>query len=207
MGGNCCDYCWSGRRCEKKSPAACVVPSVSGWDGAANGLFTESNTRKFMVHVTPGITGKVTTPEYIHQVLCKALASGVTHRYPTTTAGTRVVAEASLAVANSSFRWRASTQYAALPMELKSEENMQSFLNRLKTHTIETIDIWNLKEKFKSSSWDKSDTVCIFMYSYVLYTWGNKLLLLLSPLFQCPGPGLSIPILVQGNHTYILFFT
>ena len=81
------------------------------------------------------------TPEYIHQVLCKALASGVTHRYPTTTAGTRVVAEASLAVANSSFRWRASTQYAALPMELKSEENMQSFLNRLKTHTIETIDI------------------------------------------------------------------
>ena len=34
-------------------------PSVSGWDGAANGLFTESNTRKFMVHVTPGITEKV----------------------------------------------------------------------------------------------------------------------------------------------------
>ena len=81
------------------------------------------------------------TPEYIHQVLCKALASGVKHRYPTRTAGTRVVAEASLAVANSSFRWRASTQYAALPRELKSDENMESFLNRLKTHTIETIDI------------------------------------------------------------------
>ena len=81
------------------------------------------------------------TPEYIHQVLCKALSSGVKHRYPTRTAGTRVVAEASLAVANSSFRWRASTQYAALPMELKSDENMQSFLNKLKTHTIETIDI------------------------------------------------------------------
>ena len=37
-------------------------------------------------------------------------------------------------------------------MELKSDENMQSFLNRLKTHTIETIDIGNLKEKFKSKS-------------------------------------------------------
>ena len=36
-------------------------------------------------------------------------------------------------------------------MELKSDEDMQSFLNRLKTHTIETIDIGNLKENLKES--------------------------------------------------------
>ena len=32
------------------------------------------------------------TPEYLHTVLCKALASGVKHRYPTRTAGTRAQA-------------------------------------------------------------------------------------------------------------------
>ena len=46
----------SGR--EKKSPVRVSRPSVSGGDGAANGLFTLSNTRKFMVHVTPRITEK-----------------------------------------------------------------------------------------------------------------------------------------------------
>ena len=81
------------------------------------------------------------TPEYIHQVLCKALSSGVKHRYPTRTASTRVVAEASLAVANTSFRWRASTQYAALPAELKDEQSIQTFLSKLKRHTVENIDI------------------------------------------------------------------
>ena len=63
------------------------------------------------------------------------------HRYPTRTAGTRVVAEASLAVANTSFRWRASSQYAALPAELKAEQSIQSFLSKLKRHTLENIDI------------------------------------------------------------------
>ena len=81
------------------------------------------------------------TPEYIHQVLCKALESGVRHRYPTRAAGTRVVKEASLQVANTSFRWRASSQYAALPADLKAEQSIQAFLKRLKKHTIENISI------------------------------------------------------------------
>ena len=81
------------------------------------------------------------TPEYIHQVLCKALTSGVKHRYPTRAAGTRVVKEASLKVANTSFRWRASSQYAALPVDLKAEQSIQAFLKRLKKHTIENISI------------------------------------------------------------------
>ena len=70
------------------------------------------------------------------------------------------------------------SQYPAVnKYTLKAWFNIEEYV--YSTSTIETIDIWNLKEKFKSSSWDKSDTVCIFMYSYVLYTWGNKLLLLL----------------------------
>ena len=81
------------------------------------------------------------TPEYLHKVLCKALSSGVQHRYPTSTAGTRQVAEARLAVANSSFRWRASTQYAALPANLKTEQSMQSFLNGLRMYTMENVNI------------------------------------------------------------------
>ena len=48
----------------------------------------------------------------------------------------------------------------ALPMELKSDEDMQSFLNRLKTHTIETIDIGNLKENLKESRyWTKESII------------------------------------------------
>ena len=81
------------------------------------------------------------TPEYLHGVLCKALSSGVQHRYPTSKAGTRMVAEARLTLANSSFRWRAATQYAALPGNLKTEQCIKSFLNGLRRHTIENLDI------------------------------------------------------------------
>ena len=65
--------------------------------------------------------------------------SGVKHRYPTRTANKRVVAEASLAVANTSFRWRASTQFAALPEDIKSEQNTKLFLNKLKRFTLENV--------------------------------------------------------------------
>ena len=71
------------------------------------------------------------TPEYLHSVLCQALSSGVKHRYPTRTANTRVVAEARLKAANTSFRWRASKQYAELPTNLKTEQSIQSFLSGL----------------------------------------------------------------------------
>ena len=60
----------SGR--EKKSPVRVSRPSVSGGDGAANGLFTLSNTRKFMVHVTPRITEKKATTSLLPHLL-KAL--------------------------------------------------------------------------------------------------------------------------------------
>ena len=72
-------------------------------------------------------------------LLLKALTSGVKHRYPTRTANKRVVAEASLAVANTSFRWRASTQFAALPEDIKSEQNTKLFLNKLKRFTLENV--------------------------------------------------------------------
>ena len=81
------------------------------------------------------------TPEYLCNVLCKALESGVKHRYPTRTAGSRMVAEAKLKIANTSFRWRASKQYAELPMELKTEQNTKAFLNKLRKHTIDSVDI------------------------------------------------------------------
>ena len=81
------------------------------------------------------------TPEYLHSVLCQALSSGVKHRYPTRTANTRVVAEARLKAANTSFRWRASKQYAELPTNLKTEQSIQSFLSGLKKHTIDNVDI------------------------------------------------------------------
>ena len=81
------------------------------------------------------------TPEYLHSVLCQALSSGVKHRYPTRTASTWVVAEARLNAANTSFRWRASKQYAELPTNLKTEQSIQSFLSGLKKHTIDNVDI------------------------------------------------------------------
>ena len=81
------------------------------------------------------------TPEYLHNVLCQALASGVKHRYPTRAASRRVVEEARLKVANSSFRWRASKQYAELPTDLKTEQSIQSFFSGLKNHTIDYVDI------------------------------------------------------------------
>ena len=80
-------------------------------------------------------------PDYLHQVLCKALASGVRHRYPTSKASTRVVAEARLKTTDTSFRWRASKQYAQLPTNLKAEQSIQSFLTGLRKHTIEIVDI------------------------------------------------------------------
>ena len=80
-------------------------------------------------------------PEYLHQVVSSALVSGVLHRYPTRTAGTRLVAPARLAVANSSFRWRASTQYAALPEDLKTEKSLQIFLTCLRQYTKKNVPI------------------------------------------------------------------
>ena len=84
-------------------------------------------------------TLKNEAPEHLHDVLLKALTSGVKHRYPTRTANKRVVAEASLAVANTSFRWRASTQFAALPEDIKNEQNTKLFLNKLKRFTLENV--------------------------------------------------------------------
>ena len=95
-------------------------------------FYSVATVHKTMVHKTP---------EYLHEVLCKALSSGVQHRYPTSKAGTRLVAEAKLKVANSSFRWRAATQYAALPSDLKTEQCVKVFLNGLRQHTIENLDI------------------------------------------------------------------
>ena len=84
-------------------------------------------------------TLKNEAPEHLNDVLLKALTSGVKHRYPTRTANKRVVAEASLAVANTSFRWRASTQFAALPEDIQSEQNTKLFLNKLKRFTLENV--------------------------------------------------------------------
>ena len=46
-----------------------------------------------------------------------------------------------MAVANSSFRWRASTQFAALPEEIKEEKNTKLFLNKLKRFTIANVSL------------------------------------------------------------------
>ena len=62
-------------------------------------------------------------------------------RYPTRTAGSRVVAGAKLKTANTSFRWRASKEYAEIPMDLKTEQTTKAFLNRLRKHKIDNIDI------------------------------------------------------------------
>ena len=80
-------------------------------------------------------------PEYLHQVVTGALASGVQQRYPTLAAGARTVAPALLAVANSSFRWRATTQYAALPEDLRTHESLPRFLASLRTYTQLNVSI------------------------------------------------------------------
>ena len=80
-------------------------------------------------------------PEYLHTVVSIALASGVQHRYPTRNAGMRVVTPARLSVANTSFRWRASAQYAALPQELQKEKNLPQFLGALREYTRRHIAI------------------------------------------------------------------
>ena len=80
-------------------------------------------------------------PVHLYHILSRALASGVRHQYPTSTAGTRVVAPARLAAANSSWRWRAAAQYAALPEGLRREESMHLFLTRLRQHTMDHVAI------------------------------------------------------------------
>ena len=80
-------------------------------------------------------------PVYLHQVVSEALDSGVSHRYPTRAAGTRLVAPARLAVANTSFRWRAATQYAALPEDLRMEESLPVFLTRLREHSSRHVSV------------------------------------------------------------------
>ena len=74
-------------------------------------------------------------PEYLHQILTGALSSGANHRYPTTQAKQRTVKAAHLTLANSSFRWRASTQYSLLLQYLCEEPSLKVFLIKLKEHT------------------------------------------------------------------------
>ena len=74
-------------------------------------------------------------PLYLYHVVLDALSSGVQHQYPTRSAGTRQVAPARLEVANTSWRWRAARQYAALPTELKREGSMPRFLARLREYS------------------------------------------------------------------------
>ena len=80
-------------------------------------------------------------PVHLHQILRRALTSGVQHQHDTRTAGTRTVAPARLAAANSSWRWRAAAQYAALPEDLRKEESLVAFLPALRRHTIMTVAI------------------------------------------------------------------
>ena len=80
-------------------------------------------------------------PVHLHQILCRAMNSGVRHEYATRAAGTRTVAPARLAAANNSWRWRAAAQYAALPEGLREEESLQKFLPALRRHTVTNIPI------------------------------------------------------------------
>ena len=80
-------------------------------------------------------------PVYLHQVLTRSLASGVHHRYPTRAAGQQQVAPARLAVADTSFRWRAAREYADLPAGLRTETSLPRFLAGLRTHTIQHIRV------------------------------------------------------------------
>ena len=81
------------------------------------------------------------TPEYLHQVVSGALGSGVHHRYPTRGAAAQQVAPARLEVANTSWRWRATSQYAALPGDLREEVSMTKFLVGLKAYTKKNIEV------------------------------------------------------------------
>ena len=80
-------------------------------------------------------------PVHLHQVVQSALSSGVRHHYPTRAAGTRAVAPARLEVANTSWRWRASSEYAALPPGLRAEESMAKFKAGLRDFTRRHIGI------------------------------------------------------------------
>ena len=80
-------------------------------------------------------------PEYLYQVLTEALRSGVHHRYPTTQAASIKVKAARLATANSSFRWRAASQYSQLPLTLQNEPSLDIFNSKLKEHTRKKVMI------------------------------------------------------------------
>ena len=82
-------------------------------------------------------------PAHLHQILRRALSSGVEHQYETraAAAGTRTVAPARLAAANSSWRWRAAAQYAALPEGMRREESMKTFQAALRRHTLMNVAI------------------------------------------------------------------
>ena len=89
-------------------------------------FYSVATVHKILVHKEP---------EYLHQVMMAALSSGANHRYPTTHAGEQTVKAARLGLANSSFRWRASNQYALLPQSLREEPSLKVFLTKLKEHT------------------------------------------------------------------------
>ena len=95
--------------------------------------FSVAAAHKVLVHQAP---------VHLHQVLSRALASGhQQHQYETRTAGRREVTPARLAAANSSWRWRAAAQYAALPAELREEGSLPRFLAGLRGHTVRTVAI------------------------------------------------------------------
>ena len=80
-------------------------------------------------------------PVHLYNILCRALDSGVRHQYGTRAAGRREVAPARLAAANTSWRWRAAAQYAALPAKLRSEGSLPAFLSGLRQHTLDHVEI------------------------------------------------------------------
>ena len=80
-------------------------------------------------------------PVHLYDIICRALTSGVRHQYGTRAAGRREVAPARLAVANTSWRWRAAAQYAALPEGLRREESLPAFLEGLRQYTLDHVAI------------------------------------------------------------------
>ena len=100
--------------------------------------------RQMVVYYSVVLVHKVLVqkaPVHLHQILRHALHSGVQHQYETRTAGMRQVAPARLAAANTSWRWRAAAQYAALPVELREEGSLQMFMSGLRKHVIAKVAI------------------------------------------------------------------
>ena len=52
--------------------------------------------------------------------------------------------------------YRTEAKYAELPMDLKTEQNTKAFLNRLRKHTIDNIDIWAGQKLYE---WRMSDLI------------------------------------------------